>query len=405
MKTNFTTISLTTLTAFLVVWVALVSFDWVEEYLASRQSPAYEELPFEFKLKAKPEEVIYSEAYTTGDGRDVVKYAYLAGEVGPQLNEDIARRTPTSYTEVIEQYKDKNNKQIEKLKTTFFSKPRFYRKEGKWRQIEYATTTPDIFSMSGAIPHIKKRELAERLIPGKPVFATVSTYYPDAHTETNSVDGYIYVNTVGTGFSTGEACTNAFSNAYSDSGTLAVASDSSSSMSIHAFAGNTSFEDPDWFCDAEIHRTFVLFNTADLPDNAVISTATLSLYVQGTLDADNDGSDTVNVVSSNPASNTALIAADYDLVGTTLYASAVDITSISTSAYLAISLNSTGIAAVNLTGVSKFGLREGHDLSGTRVNNDTTNSVTFTSADGTDDPKLDVTYTADSYSFGQWFPF
>jgi hypothetical protein len=383
MKANFTTISLTTLTAFLVVWVALVSFDWVEEYLASRQSPAYDELPFEFKLKAKPEEVIYSEAYTTVDGREIVKYAYLVGEVGPQLNEDLTRRTPNSYTEVVEKYEDEEGRPMEKLKTTFLSKPSFYEKDGKWKQIEYATTTPEVFAMSGAIPYVKRRELAERIIPGRSAFATVSTFYPQPNVETVSVDGHV----IATGGVWATVRGAAAGTSVVDSGTTQAA------------LSNT-------FMQVDIYRVFLLFDTASLPDADTILSATLSVYATAIQNGDNDGDDTINVVTSNPASNTGLVIGDFDQLGTTLQAPAIDITSITTSAYNVFTLNSTGLGNISKTGVTKFGLREGHDL----IDSATTliSSMTCSSADNTgtsQDPKLDVTHEASVFSFGMWFPF
>jgi hypothetical protein len=404
MQKRFLTVSFALLSAFVVVWGVFVLFDLAEEYFATKQSPQYEALPFEFKLKANPEDVIFSEAYTTGDGRDVVEYAYLAGEIGLQLNEDISRRTSNSYTEVIKKFEDREGKPMETVKTTFLSKPSFYEKEGKWKQIEYATTTPEILSMSGAIPYIKKRELIEKFLPGSPAFATVSTFYPDPNVETNSVDGYVYDGDLGVNGDSSAACSTAWSGTQPGPGDSA--GDSGTTMSMVVFSSSI-YSEPFFECTTTIERVIVLFNTASLPDTANISAVDLKLYVTVKTNLDNDGLDTVNIVSSAPTSNTALAASDYATLGTTLYATAADISSISTSAYLTSSLNGTGIAAVNLTGVSKFGVREGHDLGNARPGNDESNSVIFSSADHADtsqDPKLEVTYT-DKFGFGFWFPF
>lgn len=407
MKAKITTISLAAFTALLVVWVALVSFDWVQEYFATKQNSAYQELPFEFKLKVDPEDVIFSEAYTTSDGKDIVKYAYVAGESGPQLNEDISRRTPESYTEVIDEFKNEDGDPMETLKTTFMSKPQFYQKEGKWRQIEYATTTPEILAMSGAIPYIKKREFMERLVPGYPVFATVSTFNPDANTENNSVDGYASMTTYSSQVTANAACVDAWSQARSGVG---IGSDDvTNALAITAYSYDVVFANPDWDCYIDILRAFVLFNTATLPDDASITASDFKLYVIYKGNGDNDGSDTINIVSSAPVSSTAIVAGDYDSLGTTLYATAADITSVSTGGYLTFALNGTGLAAVSKTGVTKFGVREGHDLANTRIANSTSNDVGFSSADETgtsQDPVLEVTYTVSAtFSFGMWFPF
>ena len=406
MKAKLITASLASFMALLVVWGVLVSFDWVQEYFATRQNPAYQELPFEFKLKADAKDVIFSEAYTTVDGKDIVKYAYVTAEVGPQLNEDISRRTPNSYTEVIEKFEDEQGKPMETVKTTFLSKPSFYEKEGKWKSIEYATTTSEIFSMSGAIPYIKKRELVERLVPGSPVFATVSTFYPDPNVETNSVDGHIWC-TSNTDSGAATDWTNALTCV---GGATAVATDSTSPVIVYSSVFFNNSGTPDFIVTSsgDISRAVLLFNTASLPDNATIISATLGLYVTSTQDTDNDGNDTITPVSATPASNTALSTSDYNSFGTTAYATAIDITSITTSAYNTFTFNGTGIAAITLTGVSKFGVREGHDLVNNRPANNTGLRVEFSSAEASgtsQDPKFDVTYTTESFSFGMWFPF
>jgi hypothetical protein len=282
-----------------------------------------------------------------------------------------------------------------------------YQDNGKWRQIEYATTTAEVFSMSGAIPVIKRREFAERLIPGESVFATVSTFYPDANTETTSVDGYASQSAMSTdNLAFSFACSISWDNAQpglgdssSDSGTILFVAASSATV----FTGPDNYE-----CTIYIYRSVVLFDTSGLPDTAVISNSVLGLYATSKVNNDNDGSDSVNIVSSAPASNTAVVNGDYDSLGTTLYASAVDIGSITTSAYNSFSFNGTGIAAVSKTGISKFGVREGHDLNNDIIADGFANELTFSSADQTgttQDPKLDVTYTTGSFSIGDWFPF
>ena len=384
-----------------------MTFDWVQEYFATKQSPAYQELPFDFKLKADAKDVIFSEAYQTSDGEDVVKYAYMTGEVGPHTNEDISRRTHESYTEVVNQFKNEEGEAMETLKTTFLSKPQFYEKDGKWRQIEYATTTSEIFSMSGAIPHIKRRELVERLIPGAPAFAAVSTFYPDPNTETSSVDGRaqeseIVIDNLDFAF----ACSLAWDNTVNGLGDSS--DDSVTISSVYAFT-TTVFNAPDNYeCTAGIVRGIALFDTSTLPDAAVISSASLSLYVSTKLNQDNDGLDTVEITSSAPTTNTAVVNGDYDSLGSTSYATAIDITSITTSAYNIFTLNSNGRNAISKTSVTKLGVREGHDFSGTLIDQNVGNEVIFSAAETTgttQDPKLEVTYTTDSFSFGMWFPF
>lgn len=382
-----------------VVWVVLLGFDWVATYFEHQEQPEYQFVAEDLKLKSAPKDVIHSEAFTTASGTDVVKYAYLAGEVGSQLNEDIQRRTPVSYTEVINQFKDENDKPMETLKTTFLSSPQFYQDGGKWRQIEYATTTPDVFSMSGAIPYIKRRELAERIVPGAPVYALTSTFYPDPNVETSSVDGDIVISTdsFGCDFTAWDQATG---------GGLGIPTDNGGTVFVYVqYIDNGDCTDA-----AAVARGFLLFNTAALGSSATISAASISIYVTNKYTGSNDGWDLVYVDTVTTSSNTSLLGGDYGNVSTVSQATAVDITSITTSTYTALTFNSTGRSNISKTGVSKFGIREGHDFDNAVPGSGAgASGVGFSAAEtaGTSqDPKLEVTYTVPStFSFGQWFPF
>jgi hypothetical protein len=391
-----------------LVWAILYGYEWVSTYFENQQKEAYKQVPMNLKLKSKPQDVIYSEAYKTASGTDAVKYAYVTGEPPALPNEDIERRTPNSQSIVLDT-KIEDKKKIETVKTSFYSKPQMYKKNGEWHQIEYATTTSEVFSMSGAVPYIKRRELAEELIPGERAFALTSTFYPDPDVESTSVDGDVYDYEGGAfGTSLSNACNVALGQARS--GVSPFPEDNLTITIVASLTVNGAFDSPGlWTCDGEVAQVFTLFDTSSLPDSASISSATLSLYVVSKINSANDGGDTVNIVSSNPASNVALASGDFNIVGTTLFATAVDITSMSTSAYTTFTLNSSGKAAITATGVSKFGVREGHDIGALNMTANSENSVTFSTAEQTgtsQDPKLDVTYTVvDTFSVGQWFPF
>lgn len=341
-------------------------------------------VPEPLQLRSEPQDVIFAETKETPDGVGEVKYAYLKDEVPPEDKEDITRRTPVSQTEVLEVTQE-GNERIEKVKTTFFAKPQFYESDNnEWRQIEYATTTPEAFSMSGAIPHIKKREFVEWLLPGKPVFALTSTFYPNPNVETVSVDGWVSYDS----FSLG--------NSSYDSGTT-----------INVESDATYFDGTDCFCYMKyFSRGVLLFDTSSLTASAEVTGATLSIYVTARNNSDNDGSDYIGVFTSNPSSNTALVGSDYSSVGGTNFASpSPDITALTLNTYTNINLNSSGL--ISTTGITKLALKEGHNA-GALIANGTVNSITVSSAEvsGTSqDPKLVVTYTTGSFSMGQWFPF
>ena len=104
-----------------------------------------------------------------------------------------------------------------------------------------------------------------------------------------------------------------------------------------------------------IDRGFMVFDTSSLPDNAVITSVTLE--VTGTFKNDS-GTDacTYNVFDST-CSDT-IVAGDFDLVGTTPYATAIAFASWNGAGTNTWTFNATGIAAINLAGLTKICLRE-----------------------------------------------
>jgi hypothetical protein len=171
-------------------------------------------------------------------------------------------------------------------------------------------------------------------------------YSPDANPESTSVDGRVGHNSTSAVWATVHDATD---------GTFA---DDSTATQVTAVASGLSGG------NFYIMRPFYLFDTSTLSGKSVTA-ATLRIYVAAKEDSDNDGDDWVNVVQSSPASNTALTTADYDQCGSvsnpTEGATRQDITGISTSAYLSFDLNATGLGWINTGGVTKLGLREGHD--------------------------------------------
>jgi hypothetical protein len=169
-----------------------------------------------------------------------------------------------------------------------------------------------------------------------------AAFYPDPDTETSSVDGPVKHSTGGIG--TGIAWSSLVGAAGTD------AYDALTVLYSNLYADNVSAR---W---RVIFRSIVLFDTASLPDEATISNAVLSLYGS----SKSDGlavSPTVNIYSSNPASDTALEAADYTRLGTTAFSSDITYANWSVSGYNDFLLNSSGIASIANTGVSKFGFR------------------------------------------------
>lgn len=122
--------------------------------------------------------------------------------------------------------------------------------------------------------------------------------------------------------------------------------------------------------NSQIRRAFYPFDTSAIPNADRVTAATFSLYyAAGTRsNGDNDGDDwIVPVGPTTQASDTSLVGADYDTCAaldspSELSADRKDITGITLDAYSNWALNAAGLAAISLTGYTRIGLREGHDI-------------------------------------------
>lgn len=213
-------------------------------------------------------------------------------------------------------------------------------------------------------------------VPGT-IGHTVSTFYPDANPETSSVDGYTY-----------DSGSGGYASVH-DNTTADDATDTGTSQTLrNNFTGGTSYE---------ILRMIFVFNTASIPDSDTINSATLSLYPSAAGSTAN--SDSVVIVSSAPASNTALATGDYDSYGTTAFATAIAMGSWSTGAYKNFALNASGISQISKTATSPFGARTEKDRANTTPTGSNTAGVYFAEQAGTsNDPKLVVDHSAAAVS-------
>lgn len=222
-----------------------------------------------------------------------------------------------------------------------------------------------------------------RITLGK-VGNTTSTFYPNPDPEVTSVDGGVFI--------ASDSNWTASRDALDGQG----ADDSSANWTEYLSTGLTSGG------LAYISRGFFLFDTAAIGSGATIDSATMSLWGTHVLDNDNDANAFLAIITTTPASNTAIVVGDFDQIGSVKQHDAAqdkDITGFSTTAYTDWTLNATGLGNISKTSITKFGLREGHDL-----NNDAYNGVAggrsgvrfyFAEQAGTtNDPKLVVTHTA-----------
>jgi len=118
------------------------------------------------------------------------------------------------------------------------------------------------------------------------------------------------------------------------------------------FPGGTTF----W-----IYRVGLFFDTSSLPDDCIITSATLSLY--GVADFSDVDFDIIVVNGSDL--DVPMTGNDYgDLLDETTSGGAMNTADFITGGYNDISLNTIGLSWINKTGITKFGLRSSRDING-----------------------------------------
>jgi len=145
-----------------------------------------------------------------------------------------------------------------------------------------------------------------------------------------------------------------------------------------------------------IQRMFIPINTSGIVDDATIISASLYLYLNVKDNLDNDGDDWMNIVKTSQISTTTLTYDDYAQCGEVDNpiegATRINIGNLNISTYNAWTLNSTGIGWIDKTGITKLGMREGHDCIDSAVTNlNDMGCATSENTSGTKDPYLDVT--------------
>jgi len=206
------------------------------------------------------------------------------------------------------------------------------------------------------------------------------TFYPDAHAETSSVDGYA-------GYA-GYSVPSTWANLVAAAGN--AAQDDATTIYTYRFNSYTT----QWTL---LYRSIFLFDTSGLDDAATITGAVLSIRGQGKVDQLGVTPD-INIYSSAPASNTALAAGDFDSLGTTAFSTAITYNGWETNNYNDFTLNAAGLAAIPVDGVAKFGARNAsYDVSGTEPSWSASKGAYLTNYSSEQGagykPKLVVTYT------------
>jgi hypothetical protein len=150
---------------------------------------------------------------------------------------------------------------------------------------------------------------------------------------------------------------------------------------------------------AELTRSYLLFDTSTLPDDAVITSAVLSIYPTYKV---NTLSQSMNITAGVPTTgSTALVNADYAVgnFGADKFTSDLSIDSIVLNQYNDFTLNASGISAIDSSGVTKLALRLVSDIEDSAPTWSLNSSILqFDSSEGTNKPKLVITYTSASGS-------
>lgn len=229
------------------------------------------------------------------------------------------------------------------------------------------------------------RSLHESFVPVK-MGLTTSTFYPDPDPETTTVDGHVYYDNYTGSWATVRNATNGQG-----------ASDNNTQLAVYVGNYNPG-SDAYW-----IYRSAMLFDTSAIADSDTIDSATLSLWPTTVVNDDLSLTNkSFRLVTSTPASNTAIVADDYEQFGTTAGGTDVAITSLSVGSYSwTYTLNATGLGWISKTGVTKLGLRHTADADDEAPDApgyaDDYNMAYCSSADNSgtsQDPKLAVVHTA-----------
>lgn len=209
------------------------------------------------------------------------------------------------------------------------------------------------------------------------------TVYPDANPETTTVDGFVFRSSA---ISTWSGIRDGVGTGFDDT----------------TLQNYVIYIQSDFLADTyrKIIRGIFLFNTSSIGAGSTITAAVLSLY--GIAKTDPAGwTPNIDIYTSNPASNTALAAADYTTLGTTSQTgSPITYANFTNSVYNDFTFNATGISNISKTSISKFGVRNAnYDAANTPptyiASEISSISVSYAEDTGTTrDPKLVVTYSS-----------
>ncbi|MFA6382726.1 MAG: hypothetical protein WCX08_05675 [Candidatus Buchananbacteria bacterium] len=334
-------------------------------------------LPENNLLKVSKENIIDYETITAKNNPAVVKYRYLSDKAVPAetyqgLKEDLSKRTDNSQTFLKSTKPISAALQRNEYVTKFYTSPTFQKSGKEWHQIETATTTPAAFARQTSLTTLDR---AKELLGQKVLADTFYTGAGDGEVDFIDYDS-IYSWAIVHDASVGTA---AYTTEYDY-----VAAGAGQGISSRT----------------AIYRAFFPFDTSLIPDDALITSATLNLYiwVNGLR---NDSYGFITVIQTTQDSNLVLATSDYSKCGTIPNPTeGVDAANrllqadINLNNYNSFPLNAAGISWISKTSYTKLGVREGHDVLNVATGFPISYADIYTSerAGTSQDPYLDVTY-------------
>ena len=209
------------------------------------------------------------------------------------------------------------------------------------------------------------------------------SFNPDADPESTTVDGYAQRATID----------ETWANKITGAGTISNTISTQASLFLQSSSTTDQY--------LTLGRFFCTLDTSTIGSGNSIDSADLKLYGTGKLNGLGDIN--MTILSASLASNNDIISADYNTLGNTSFGS-IAYASFNTAGYNIVSLNSSGLSNIDVTGVSGFCASNQWELSGNPTWASSAFSyVQFYTADnGSNEPTLDATWSAAGWSGGSY---
>ncbi len=327
--------------------------------------------------------VSYEMSSLLAPGNAPVSYLYATERVPERLvpNEVVEKRNESSYTALVGQ--DEEGRPIYELRS--YADQTYVNTADGWYYVEHDTTT------KAALMNARHENPLAALFWKKTYADSVSPFAGAGDGEVRHLGGCV-------GCLFNDCAVFGSGSHVSPTAVTAIVLSSDNEQTLG--------EDLTYICN--VRRVFLPFDTSAIPAGSTVSAATVNVYVTSKTNTLDDGLDYITVVETSQATHTTLAISDFALVGSTQgVATPADITSISTGAYLTLTLNATGIGFINFSGedapcsatngITCIGLNEGHDFNNVGLGStNLQDSITISTSEQTgtsQDPYLSVTYT------------